>query len=1074
MTDPAFTGAGSRVGLELFRIENFTCVKIPTVNGKFYSGDSYILLATASPEDKSRPRFSIHFWLGSQSTQDERGVASYKAAELDEMLGGSPVQYREVEGSESPLFLSYFKTTGGIEYMNGGVESGFHHVVRDVYQTRLLHLKGKRTVRIKEVPLSTASLNKGDVFILDEGLKLYIFNGSSANVYEKAKGIEVASAIDSERGGRASIIRLEDDMTAGAFWGPLGGYVDPATLPAGEPDDDTPAQKIVARLFKIGSAGGGLTDVAPYPFSKEMLTSDMVCMLHSSSGRVYIWVGTHAPLDVKRNSMFIASQYVKLNNFPSSTVIERVGEGVETASFKGEFARWSPPLSFGLKTMKTGTVRQEDMTVDVNQLLAAKAKEETPVDNGQGSVQVWLITDFKKVPVDPSKYGQFYGGDSYIVLYSYEVSGARRHIIYFWLGTTSSADEKGAAAYLAAEMDREMGGAPVQVRVTQGKEPAHFRALFKGRVIVHAEGKASSFKTVSQDWSTDGTEGAAGLYHVKGTTEVNTMGTQVRLHCSSLNSEDAFVLVAPQTVYVWEGNGCIPEETTVASNIATILAQDYKGSGGRQVVRVKEGAEPEAFWTLVGGKGEYARTSPGEQHPKAARLFQASTATGTFRVEEVLDFEQTDLSEDDVFLTDIYTSLFVWVGAKSTDEERKKSFEVAEKFVNEANDGRSRRIPIVRMTSGTEPAFFTSQFRTWDDKWAEKSQFKDVYQARLERLAAEQAARAGATPAPTPLAALHHVEPTPPATPLSVTTPISLRPVDEAASPRPSLIQPSSPAFANVALKSTGRQVLVEDLPKPPSAPSTPSVRPLKHVATPDAAPAPAAPATSAPEYAHVALKHSPGATPETPADAPAFAKVALRSSIGGTPPPSADPDAKGPAYAKVALRSSTGPAAVKADGPPAFAKVALRSSGIGTSDSSWRVAEDKSGATTAAGGGTPAYANLALKKTGATTPGPAASSSTTTPSYAGVSLKSTGGGVTTPAASPAPTTSSLPSTYNAQAIHAYEVLRTSAPADIDPANKERHMNVAEFMFVFGMNIAAFNAMPKWKRDAKKKDVGLF
>ena len=39
-----------------------------------------------------------------------------------------------------------------------------------------------------------------------------------------------------------------------------------------------------------------------------------------------------------------------------------------------------------------------------------------------------------------------------------------------WLGQDSSADEKGAAALLTTELDDSMGGKPVQVRVTQGKE----------------------------------------------------------------------------------------------------------------------------------------------------------------------------------------------------------------------------------------------------------------------------------------------------------------------------------------------------------------------------------------------------------------------------------------------------------------------------------------------------------------------------------------------------------------------------------------------------------------------------
>jgi hypothetical protein len=48
--------------------------------------------------------WAIHFWLGSETSQDEAGCAALFTVTLDDQLGGGPVQHREVR----PAFLPFF------------------------------------------------------------------------------------------------------------------------------------------------------------------------------------------------------------------------------------------------------------------------------------------------------------------------------------------------------------------------------------------------------------------------------------------------------------------------------------------------------------------------------------------------------------------------------------------------------------------------------------------------------------------------------------------------------------------------------------------------------------------------------------------------------------------------------------------------------------------------------------------------------------------------------------------------------------------------------------------------------
>lgn len=46
--------------------------------------------------------------------------------------------------------------------------------------------------------------------------------------------------------------------------------------------------------------------------------------------------------------------------------------------------------------------------------------------------QVWRVEDLELVPVDPEWYGYFYGGDCYLILYTYLVNNRKSYLLYIW------------------------------------------------------------------------------------------------------------------------------------------------------------------------------------------------------------------------------------------------------------------------------------------------------------------------------------------------------------------------------------------------------------------------------------------------------------------------------------------------------------------------------------------------------------------------------------------------------------------------------------------------------------------
>ena len=630
-----FSGAGQAAGLEVWRIEDKVSVPVPKkMYGQFYEGDSYICLKTTQKPKSSSLNWDLFFWLGSESSQDEQGIAAYKTVELDEELGGAAVQHRETQGHESDLFMQSFTA---VRYLKGGVASGFNHVERDAYETRLLQLKGARMVRVSVVPLNASSLNAGDVFVLDMGLSIIQWNGSEANRKEKAKALSVCLDIkDNERGGKATITACDQGAEPEDFWKALGGRG--AVAPAVS-DDEAALVKTAPKLLQVSDASGALvtSQVAGDVLDKAMLSTKDVFILDIGA-EIYVWVGKEATSEERRAGMDLGNKYVAEAARPKGTRVSKVMEGTEPTVFKSNFAKWEEvalptPGDFtprgNIAVKRTSSANLGNEMVEALMTPRGSAEE---IDDGSGKTDVYRVEGFEKVAIDESMHGQFFAGDSYIVLYTYTQQNKQRYIIYFWLGAQSSQDEKGAAAILVTKMDDELGGAATQVRVAMGKEPAHFVTCFHGKMVVHSGGKASGFKNKAEkdEYDADGVS----LFHVRGTGEEDTRAVQVEEKATSLNSGDCFVLLTPSTMYVWLGSGSNDTEQVVANKVATTM------QAKRAVETVAEGSEPEAFWSAIGGKAEYPSSKVLSDASREPMLFHLSNSTGRTVVEPVYDFSQ--------------------------------------------------------------------------------------------------------------------------------------------------------------------------------------------------------------------------------------------------------------------------------------------------------------------------------------------------------------------------------------------------------------------------------------------------
>ncbi|CAH8382958.1 unnamed protein product [Eruca vesicaria subsp. sativa] len=713
--DQALQGCGQKSGLEIWRIEDFKPVAVPKEShGKFFTGDSYIVLKTTASRSGSL-HHDIHYWLGKDSSQDEAGSVAIMTVELDSALGGRAVQYREVQGQETEKFLSYFKPC--IIPQEGGVASGFNHVKPEEHQTRLYICKGKHVVRVKEVPFARSTLNHDDVFILDTESKIFQFSGSKSSIQERAKALEVVQYIkDTYHDGKCEIAAVEDgrmmaDAEAGEFWGLFGGFAPLPKKPAA--NEDQTAESDGIKLFSVEK--GKTEPIEADSLQKELLDTNK-CYILDCGLEMFVWKGRSTSIDQRKSASQAAEEFFRSSERPKSNLVS-VMEGFETVMFRSKFDSWPATSTVAEPQQGRGKVAAllQRQGVNVQGLVktsSSSSKDEPkPYIDATGNLQVWRINGKEKIHLEAAEQSKFYSGDCYIFMYSYPGEDREEHLVGTWFGKQSIEEDRASAISMASKMVESMKFMPAQARIYEGKEPIQFFVIMQS-FITFKGGLSDAFKKhIAENEVPDTTYAAEGvaLFRVQGSGPENMQAIQIEAVSTGLNSSHCYILHGDSTVFTWCGNLTSSDDKELMERMLDLIKPN------EHTKAQKEGSECEQFWELLGGKSEYPSQKIKKDGESDPHLFSCAFSNDNLKATEIFSFTQDDLMTEDIFILDCHTEIFVWVGQQVDPKKKPLVLTIGEKFLKHdfLLENLASETPIYIVTEGNEPPFFT-RFFTWD------------------------------------------------------------------------------------------------------------------------------------------------------------------------------------------------------------------------------------------------------------------------------------------------------------------------------------------------------------------------
>ncbi|KAL1494852.1 hypothetical protein ABEB36_010371 [Hypothenemus hampei] len=339
---------------------------------------------------------------------------------------------------------------------------------------------------------------------------------------------------------------------------------------------------------------------------------------------------------------------------------------------------------------------------------------------------IWRIENMNIVALTRDQYGHFYDTESYIVYaasqYGHQsgVDSVTRDLkgkvieyhIHFWLGTNTTPEKSGVAAYKTVELDGLLNSTSTQHREAQGNESDRFLSYFKNGMRI--------FKPAIIE---NGNKQLAKLYRVRGKC-TPILSEMSNLSWDHFRSSDVFIVKAHQAIFVWVGRAASVEEKRHATTISQEMKEQHKIPN---IVFIDDGYEKtinpdiqKQFSTYLPLEKRVVLPDNEAEHGEipnsrnSLRLYKCSENNGKYRVAEVKGgpLYCTDLCSDDVFIIDQETyGIWVWVGKRATEKEKNEALRNARGFVKKKKYPSNTK--VIRVVDGVEPIEFKILFKLW-------------------------------------------------------------------------------------------------------------------------------------------------------------------------------------------------------------------------------------------------------------------------------------------------------------------------------------------------------------------------